>query len=124
MHFLVKVMLFSTENTIFLYSPGRHPLFRAKVDGSFRWFPQEHDFKRPQITKVKIMYVISSAHKPQISGRRGSGGRREATRGLGAQRGCRGEQFRDLTRGTNACPFRIPPLPSPTRAWCPFGEAL
>jgi len=73
MHFLVKVMLFSTENTIFLFSPGRHPLFRAKVDGSFRWFPQEHDFKRPQITKVKIMYVISSAHKPQISGRRGSG---------------------------------------------------
>ena len=36
MHFLVKVMLFSAENTIFLYSPGRHALFRGQRHGLSR----------------------------------------------------------------------------------------
>ena len=39
----------------------------------FGGFPRSMTSKDHKLPKVKIMYVISSAHKPQISGRRGSG---------------------------------------------------
>ena len=58
MHFLVKVMLFSAENTIFLYSPGRHALFRGQ-DTAFHGV-------RP-FTKLSELYQNTATERPHMN---------------------------------------------------------
>lgn len=118
MHFLVKVMLFSAENTIFLYSPGRHALFRGQRHGLSRSasfhevvrIVPEHGHRettyeqRGQLGRIAPRLSTSEGFATlrrvspdtAVIFQRDRRARREGREGLRAQRGCRREQFRDV----------------------------